>query len=95
MANHELRSPNFSFLAEQDPDLALFAIRAERYVFDDPNTSIMKSRQFAELIAKAASRSCGFDTEGDEFGSIVSRCAWIGPRASVAPDCLTRGHSPV
>ena len=45
-------SPNFGFLAEHDPLLVHYGSQAERYVFDDPNTALIKLRQFAEVLAK-------------------------------------------
>src|SRR4051812_31861136 len=47
-----LKSPNFGFLAKHHELLVRHAARAERYLFDDPATSIIKVRQFAELLAQ-------------------------------------------
>lgn len=44
-------SPNFGFMSAHDPRLLFAAAQAERYVFSDPNSSMVKSRQFAELLA--------------------------------------------
>ncbi|MCC9608088.1 type I restriction-modification system endonuclease [Blastopirellula sp. JC732] len=44
-------SPNFSFLGLFDDVLVRHAALAERYVFDDPNSALIKLRQFAELLA--------------------------------------------
>jgi len=49
-----IESPNFSFLEMHDPLLLRYAAQAERYVFDDPNTALIKVRQFAEHLAKIA-----------------------------------------
>ena len=35
-------SPNFEFLKAEDELLYEYAMRAERYVFDDPNTCLFK-----------------------------------------------------
>ena len=43
-----LCSPNFAFLAEHDEQLVRLAALAERYFADDPNTSLIKLRQFSE-----------------------------------------------
>ncbi|MBN9147175.1 MULTISPECIES: type I restriction-modification system endonuclease [unclassified Nitrobacter] len=43
---------NFSFLAEQDEQLARLGALAERYFFDDAPSTLIKLRQFAEFIAK-------------------------------------------
>lgn len=47
-----LNSPNFGFLADHHPLLVCYAALAERYVFDDPNTALIKLRQFGELLAE-------------------------------------------
>ena len=41
----EVESRNFGFLKQHDPLLVVYAARAEVYVFDDPNTSLVKMRQ--------------------------------------------------
>jgi hypothetical protein len=46
-----LCSANFGFLAENDEQLVRLAALAERYFADDPNTSLIKLRQFSELLA--------------------------------------------
>ena len=43
-------SANFSFLADHDLQLTRLAALAERYFADDPNTCLIKPRQFGELI---------------------------------------------
>jgi type I restriction enzyme R subunit len=47
--NTPLSSPNFAFLAKHDPLLMRYAAQAERYVFVDPNTALIKLGQFGEL----------------------------------------------
>lgn len=47
-------SPNFGILASHDPMLLQYAARAELYVFSDPNTALIKLRQFAETLARSA-----------------------------------------
>lgn len=54
MSAPALKSPNFQFLGEHDPQLLEFAARAERYVLDDPNTALIKLRQLAEDLAEDA-----------------------------------------
>ena len=49
------RSVNFSFLVDISPDLDglhCFARQAEMYLHSDPNTCLIKIRQFGELLAK-------------------------------------------
>jgi type I restriction enzyme R subunit len=45
-------SANFGFLKGHDPNLVTFGGLAERYFREDPPTSLMKLRQFAELLSK-------------------------------------------
>lgn len=45
-------SPNFGFLSKYDDILVKHAALAERYVFDDANSALVKLRQFAELLAQ-------------------------------------------
>ncbi len=43
-------SPNFAFLSEYEPLLARYAGLAGVYLFSDPNTAMIKIRQFAEVV---------------------------------------------
>ncbi|MEZ4269793.1 MAG: type I restriction-modification system endonuclease [Myxococcota bacterium] len=52
-------SPNFSFLATVEPSLVQLAARAERYVFDDPVVSLVKTRQFGEVLAQQVAAHTG------------------------------------
>jgi type I restriction enzyme R subunit len=45
-------SPNFSFLSAYDLQLVRLPTLAERYFDDDPSTSLIKLRQFGELLAR-------------------------------------------
>tara|TARA_R110001592_G_scaffold48147_1_gene151846 strand:+ start:167 stop:1387 length:1221 start_codon:yes stop_codon:yes gene_type:complete len=54
VSSSELQSPNFSFLKSHDVHLLDYAVRAERYVLDDPNTTLIKLRQLAEELAELA-----------------------------------------
>jgi type I restriction enzyme, R subunit len=49
--NKALISPNFTFLVTYDDVLVRHAALAERYVFDDPNSALIKLRQVAGLLA--------------------------------------------
>jgi hypothetical protein len=48
----EIKSANFSFLSEHDPQWVNLAARAEQYFHSDSNTCIIKLRQFAERLAQ-------------------------------------------
>lgn len=65
------QSRNFAFLAEVDGTLVVYANRAECYIFDDPNTSLLKTRQFGELIGRHAAAYAGLETMQDHFADIV------------------------
>ena len=56
---HELNSPNFAFLGKHDSVLLRHAALAERYVFEDPNTALIKTRQLAEALAMGVASKVG------------------------------------
>jgi type I restriction enzyme R subunit len=47
-----LQTANFGFLARHDIQLMRLGALAERYFGDDPNTTLIKLRQFGELLAQ-------------------------------------------
>jgi hypothetical protein len=47
-------SPTFGFLAAHEPLLVRYAASAEHFFVQDPNTALIKLRQFAELVVKEA-----------------------------------------
>jgi len=59
--NKTEKSPNFPFLSEHSDLLSQCAVQAERYVFDDPNTALIKLRQFGELLAQEVAARTGVD----------------------------------
>jgi type I restriction enzyme R subunit len=59
-------SPNFAFLIKHDEVLVRHTALAERYVFDDPNSALIKLRQFAELLAQHAAAYTGVAVEAHE-----------------------------
>jgi type I restriction enzyme, R subunit len=50
---------NFEFLAKVEPQLMRLGALAERYFPEDPNTSLMKLRQFGELLAQNIAAQVG------------------------------------
>jgi type I restriction enzyme R subunit len=64
--NKAFTSPNFVFLATYDEVLVRHAALAERYVFDDPNSALIKLRQFGELLAQHAAAYTGVAVEEHE-----------------------------
>ncbi|MBX9879935.1 MAG: type I restriction-modification system endonuclease [Candidatus Obscuribacterales bacterium] len=60
------QSSNFWILAAYAPDLAKLGMRAEQYFSDDPNTCLIKIRQFAELLAQTVAANVGMYTSTQE-----------------------------
>lgn len=60
------KSPNFAFLAKHDDILVHHAALAERYVFDDPNSALIKLRQLCELLLKQTAAYNGIPVEERE-----------------------------
>ena len=79
-----VHSPNFSFLAGYDERFLRFAALAERYVFDDPNSALIKLRQFAELLAHNVAARIGLIfTSADVFLDVLNTLSTrgvIGPQ---------------
>jgi type I restriction enzyme R subunit len=59
-------SLNFSFLAIHDAQLVRLGALAERYFTDDPNTCLIKLRQFGELLAQLTAANVGLYVSPDE-----------------------------
>src|SRR5438067_6183225 len=65
-------SPNFAFLARHDDLLVRYAMLAERYVFDDPKSSLIKQRQLAEALARQALANVGAAAAfQDDFAAVI------------------------
>ncbi|MBD2214702.1 type I restriction-modification system endonuclease [Nostoc linckia FACHB-104] len=63
-----LVSPNFGFLEIHDPQLVRLGALAERYFTDDPNTCLIKLRQFGELLAQLIAANVGmYDPEARQI----------------------------
>jgi type I restriction enzyme R subunit len=54
-----IETANFGFLAKHDVQLMRLGALAERYFGDDPNTSLIKLRQFAEFLAQLTAAKTG------------------------------------
>lgn len=64
-------SENFGFLEKHDAHLARLAAFAEVYCHADPNTALLKLRQFGERLAQQAAARFGVDSRGlDQLGLI-------------------------
>ncbi len=70
----ELDQSNFAFLAKHDVQLVRLGALAERYFHDDPNTCLIKLRQFGELLAQL----------------IAAKTEFLQPREESQADLLRR-----
>lgn len=69
MAAEHAGSQNFAFLVEHDPLLLQLCVAAERNYPADPNTVLLKLRQFGEALAQHLAAVHGIDAgpEGSQF----------------------------
>jgi len=68
-----IRSQNFSFMRVYDPQFERLGALAERYFADDPNTCLVKLRQFGELLAQETAARTGLYTSAEESQSDLLR----------------------
>ena len=74
-----LTTPNFGFLAKQDPSAARLGALAERYFGDDPSTTLLKLRQFAEHLSKLIAAHHGlYGGERETFEGTLRRLSFDG-----------------
>src|SRR5262249_43505031 len=66
MTQPVLPQTNFAHLQEYDGQLLRLGMLAEKYFPDDPNTCLLKLRQFAELLAQQAAARVGLFTSAQE-----------------------------
>ncbi len=66
-------SSNFWMLASYEPELAKLGGRAEKYFAEDPNTCLLKIRQFAELLAQTVAAQVGMYTDAAEHQTDLLR----------------------
>jgi type I restriction enzyme R subunit len=59
-------SANFDFLEIDEPQLVRLGGQAERYFRDDPNTCLLKLRQFGELLAQLTAAKTALFTSPEE-----------------------------
>ncbi len=73
-ASERQNSSNFSMLVGYAPELAQLGARAEKYFSDDPNTCLIKTRQFAELLTQTIAAACGvFSTTSESQIDLLRR----------------------
>ncbi len=83
-------SANFAFLTRYDEALVRVAALAERYFPDDPVTSVMKVRQFGELLARETAARLGVFLSGEE--SQVDLLARLSRESGVPPEVTDLFH---
>jgi type I restriction enzyme R subunit len=65
---------NFAFLKTHDEQLVRLGMLAERYLADDPNTCLIKTRQFGELLAQQVAAKMGiYKAEGESQDELLRR----------------------
>lgn len=62
----KMRSRNFSFMMAYEPQFDRLGALAERYFRDDPNTCLIKLRQFGELLAQEVAARVGLYSTPEE-----------------------------
>ncbi len=62
----QFTSLNFEFLKPHDRQLVHLGASAERYFSEDPNTCLIKLRQFGELLAQLVAVEVGIQGEGSQ-----------------------------
>jgi type I restriction enzyme R subunit len=74
-----ISSTNFEFLRQHNAQLCRLGALAERYFQDDPNTCLLKLRQFAELLAQLTAVNVGlFDPVEESQANLLARLKWKG-----------------
>lgn len=69
-----IQPSNFIFLDQRDEQLARLSRLAEKYLADDPNTCLIKLRQFGELLAQTVAARMGLYTfEGETQYDLLRR----------------------
>lgn len=70
---------NFLHLATVSQDLARLGVQAERYFAEDPNTCLLKLRQYAELMAQLTAAKAGvYQPEEDNQSALLGRLKSAG-----------------
>jgi hypothetical protein len=69
----KIESNNFNFLHAHDAQLVRLGALAERYCHDDPNTCLIKLRQFGELLAQVISAKTGLYQADEQSQSDLLR----------------------
>ena len=72
-------SPNFDFLKVHEPALVMLGLQAEQYFKADPNTCLIKLRQFGELLAQlTAAKTALFTSPEEPQSELLRRLKFAG-----------------
>jgi len=83
-------SPNFAFLRVHDLQLVRLGSQAERYFGDDPNTCLIKLRQFGEILAQMVAASVGlYQSPGESQVDLLRR---LDGRGAIPTNALNLFH---
>lgn len=83
-------SPNFAFLRVHDLHLVRLGTQAERYLGDDPNTCLIKLRQFGETLAQMVAASVGlYQSPGESQVDLLRR---LDARGAIPTNALNLFH---
>jgi type I restriction enzyme R subunit len=86
-----LASVNFGFLEKVDPLLVKYGAFAERYVFEDPDTALIKLRQLIEGLANYTAIYIGLDTyDGISLSDLISS---FRSKGVITPEVADLWHS--
>lgn len=79
MATPNSISPNFAFLRHHSVELVKLGTQAERYFSDDPNTCLIKLRQFGEVLAQLLAAKIGlYEEPGESQAKLLQRLKFRG-----------------
>ncbi len=87
--NPQPANANFGFLGRHDPQLARLPALAELYCHRDPNTALLKLRQFVERLAQLTAARHGIDAGDANLGALVHE---LSRRRAVHPDVIQSFH---
>jgi type I restriction enzyme R subunit len=80
---------NFAFLQAKNDQAARLGMLAEKYFADDPNTCLLKLRQFAELLAQLVASRAGFFASPEEPQyELLRRLKFQGVLPLQVPECF-------
>eukprot|EP01035_Chromulina_nebulosa_P044465 gene44465-biopygen30526 len=86
----QVSSENFDFLRGNGLQLFRLAAQAEHYFRTDPNTTLIKLRQFAELLAKeVGARTRSLSSPDEPFADLLGE---LGRAGYATPQALKLFH---